>query len=155
MSEKAENPARLPLNFNLQGSISFGEKPPSPPKPPPSPPVIVVILKFAFPITFAAALYLTFFLRPIQPPVLQPPLTGGDLGLKEYTILVGSFAKEEEAKAAASQLRAARINNFIASGQDKWHVCVGKYSSAKRANSDLENLKNRGWTEAVILPPKS
>jgi len=151
MSDKPEKPASVPINFNLQGSISFGEKP----KPPPPPSPIEIIFKVVIPISFC--FYLIFAIRPPTPTPTpeKSPLTGRDLGIKEYTVLVGSFKTPEQAKVVASQLRTARINNFIVQGQGKWHVCVGKYSSAKRANSTLENLKNRGWTEAVVLPPKS
>jgi cell division protein FtsN len=158
MSDKPpEKPACTPINFNLQGSISFGEKKEPPKdgdKPKKQPPIEIIInltFKVVVPISFA--LYVIFSAsstpKPQQP---SPP----DVGLKvgEYTILIGSFADSKQAEGLATKLREGRINNFIVKSQGKWHVCVGKYWSMDRANRVKEELVERGYDDAAVLSPQ-
>jgi hypothetical protein len=71
----------------------------------------------------------------------------------EYTVLIKKCKSEEEACAVSEQLRAARINNSRMPSGDIWLVYVGKYLSEKRAQRSAEDLKNRGWNEAIVLSP--
>jgi cell division protein FtsN len=153
MSDKpAEKPASTPINFNLQGSISFGEKPkdkePAKQKQPAVEIFINLTFKVVIPISFT--LYVIFSAVPAPKPAPPPP-PNVNLKLGEYTILVGSFADSKEAEGLAAKLRGGRINNFTVVSNGKWHVCVGKYWSVDRANRVKEDLVERGYKGATVL----
>ena len=148
MSEKSEKPVYKALNFNFQGSISLSDKPPAPPKP--KPPGIEIIF-----VVLVLFLFLYLISSSAPPPATNKPLpTSTELGFNGYTVLVGSFTNQPQANILAAQLRAARINNSVLQANGQWFVCVGNYSNAGRAKRTMQDLKNRGWTNAVVLAPK-
>ncbi len=95
-----------------------------------------------------------------EPPSNRPGDGGGRPGppvttsLKQYTVQVGSFAKQDEANAMAAMLRSKNINNFILKANGKWLVCVGTYVSEERAKRIADRLQNEGIGSPVVLPPK-
>lgn len=156
MSDKSgEKPASTPINFNLQGSISFGEKPKDKESPKPKQPPVEVFINLTFkvviPISFT--LYVIFSAR-LAPKPEQSSSPEVSLKLGEYTILVGSFADSKQAEGLATTLRSKNINNFIVQSKGKWHVCVGKYWSVDRANRVKEELAKRGYEGAMVLSPQ-
>jgi hypothetical protein len=80
-----------------------------------------------------------------------PPVT---TNLKQYTVQVGSFAKQDEANSMAAMLRNKNINNFVLKANGKWLVCVGTYLSEGRAKRSAERLKSLEIGDPVVLPPK-
>ena len=80
----------------------------------------------------------------------QPKTTLGD---NEYTVLVGSYVRREQAEETAYALRMQRINNFVDHVGDEWLVCVGEYHSANGARNTLKILRQRGFSDAVIYGP--
>jgi cell division septation protein DedD len=80
-----------------------------------------------------------------------PPVT---TNLKQYTVQAGSFQTRDEANSLATSLRSKNINNFILQAEGQWLVCVGKYVSADRATRAANDLKARGVSNPVVLPPK-
>ena len=155
MSDKpVEKPANTPINFNLQGNISFGGKPTGQQSNggTAKTPVVEIVVNFTFKVVIPISFTLyVIFSAPSAPKPDQSSPPEVNLKLGEYTILVGSFADSKQAEGLATQLRAARINNFIVQSKGKWHVCVGKYWSADRANRVKEDLLSRGYDDAVVL----
>jgi cell division septation protein DedD len=82
-----------------------------------------------------------------------PPKPKTELGEKQYTALVGSFANPEEADQLAFDLRKARISNFIDHAGGRWYVCVGKFYTYNRARRVVEELYEQGYTSAEVYGP--
>ena len=94
--------------------------------------------------------------QPTSPPVPggeQPLKPKTELGEKQYTALVGSFANPEEADQLAFDLRKARISNFIDYAGGRWYVCVGKFNTYNRARRVVEELYEKGYTSAEVYGP--
>ncbi len=85
---------------------------------------------------------------PVRP---GPPVT---TELKQYTVMVGSYARQDDANAMAATLRSKNINNFILKSGGKWLVCVGTYVSEERAKRTAERLTKAGIGRPEVLPPK-
>lgn len=82
-----------------------------------------------------------------------PPAERSQLGDKEYTVVVGSFARREMADQLSYELRMIRINNFVDKVNGKWDVCVGQYRSRGLAKNIFERLRDKGYENAVIVGP--
>ncbi|GEM_PF-2296229 len=85
----------------------------------------------------------------------RPVMNEHALKKNEHTVSVGSFASEKEAYWLVGRLRASNINNFLMQYQGKWHVCVGKNFSKRRADRMFKMLQDYGFNENAqmqILP---
>jgi cell division septation protein DedD len=157
-AEKPPSPPTPPINFNLQGSIlqgsiSFGDKPKDPPKESAKPTPKLTSKDLIGILTLLLLLTTIISLTQLQKP--QPPPGGTPAtGLNEYTILVGSFATNDQANVFAAELRSKNINNFTLQAGNKWLVCVGKFMSEERANRVKEDIVERGYEGATVLSPR-
>lgn len=79
--------------------------------------------------------------------VSSPPSTSS------YVILVGSYPSPAAAEGMQEMLRAARINNYIIQANGMYHVCVGEYRSASKANRVLKQVQQQGFPSATIVAP--
>ncbi len=86
-------------------------------------------------------------------PEYVPPAERSKLGESEYTVVVGSFERAEQADQLSFELRTARINNFVDRANGKWHVCVGQYRSRGLAKNMLARVRDKGYYNAEIASP--
>jgi hypothetical protein len=85
----------------------------------------------------------------------SPAMNEDELKKNEFTVSVGNFKSEKEAYWLIGRLRASNINNFVMKYQGRWHVCVGKKFSKKRADRMFKMLQDYGFNENAqmqILP---
>jgi len=72
------------------------------------------------------------------------------LGLTGYTIQVGAFGSEEDARGEAAKLNATIRQ--ISGTRRLFQVMVGSYSRYDEAQRELARLQKQGYTDAFILP---
>jgi rare lipoprotein A len=68
-----------------------------------------------------------------------------------YTVQVGAFNQEMDARRRANELRAQRVHNYIQRDGDLWRVCVGRYSSEGRAKRAENQLKAKQFSDATVI----
>jgi cell division septation protein DedD len=68
-----------------------------------------------------------------------------------YTVQVGIFNQERDARQRANELRAQRVNNFIQQDGGLWRVCVGRYNSEGRAKRAESQLKAKQFNDATVI----
>ena len=88
-----------------------------------------------------------------QPQGSQPPYIDGNLKDDEYTVVLGSYETDVEARQFIHRLREERINAFLHGFPGSWHVCVGKYHTKSRAQRLQKQMWQLGYYDASVMGP--
>lgn len=89
----------------------------------------------------------------IQPRSGFFPIQAANFNINYFTVLTGTFLTSAEAAAHQSRLAAARIKSHVVIQYNRYYVCVGKYFSAKEANSTFERVRKKGFFNAIVVGP--
>jgi len=88
----------------------------------------------------------------IFPP--PPKVRSFDFDIKYYTVLVGSPTSAAQAAALQRQLVEARIKSYAILDANMYFVCVGKYGSVNKAMSTLQQIRQKGFSDALVVGPR-
>ena len=83
----------------------------------------------------------------------KPLVSKRDLVIDYYTVLVGTHGKQAAASAQNNQLLNRRINRHVVLQNGKYYVVVGRYNSSQQANSQLQRVVERGFSQAIVAGP--
>lgn len=72
-----------------------------------------------------------------------------------YTVLMGSFARQETASNLRTRLASDRINSQILAQDGLYHVVVGRFTSLSQAEAMLNKLRQKGYGQASLLRPRA
>lgn len=89
-------------------------------------------------------------LRRVAPAGPYGRMAAPRLGLTGYTIQVGAFGREDDARAEADKLKASIRQ--VSGPPTLFLVLVGSFSRYDDAQRELQRLQRQGFTDAFILP---